>query len=436
MFFVVGTPRRESTRSRLAVDTARRESTRSRHVLRTRAESFTRLRQSKILKIHPLECVIMNETELKTFLNKQDTELKQLLTKNDGRIKDTESKLGEAVARLFSLEQFVSARPPGGSGAGFGSSKSIGETMIESEGFAFLQKGGRDSGKINIESFHKTTIINAPGQNQPLVPDYRMPGIVPPGMPALTVRDALSTFRTSSNLIQYTRESSFTNAAAPQAGEGVAKAESAMGFELKNAAVQTLAHWIPASRQVIDDAVGLQDYINSRLMYGLKLVEEDQLLNGNGSGQNLSGLLMNSTAYSGSSSGTVIDMLGSALAQVEAGGFKPDRIILHPKDAWAMYLIKTTLGEYVYSSPIYATIPQIWSVPIITTVNLTRGNFLVGAFKQAAAIWDRWDATIEISREHQDFFVKNLVAILCEERLALTVFQPSAIVHGTFAPGS
>jgi HK97 family phage major capsid protein len=263
-----------------------------------------------------------------------------------------------------------------------------------------------------------------------------MPGIVPPGMPLLTVRDALSQFRTVSNLVQYTRESASTNAAAPQAGESVAKAESALSFELKNAAVQTLAHWIPTSRQVLDDAVALQDYINSRLMYGLKLVEEKQLLNGDGTGQNLSGLVLNSTPYSGSSSGTLLDMLGSALSQLEAAGFKADRIIMNPQDAWQMYLIKTTYGEYVYSNPLTWTAPQVWSVPILTTVNLSRGQFLVGAFKLAAGIWDRWDATIEVSREHQDFFIKNMCAILCEERLALTVFQPAAIVHGFFTPGS
>jgi HK97 family phage major capsid protein len=371
---------------------------------------------------------IVDEKELREFLQKQDGQLKALLTKGESTLKVHD-------ARLLAIEQQITA-PGFRASSSFPTGEDIGATVINSESFKAMTHGQIRTGQINIGSFHKTAIINAPGQNQPLVPDYRMPGIVPPGMPLLTVRDALSQFRTVSNLVQYTRESASTNAAAPQAGENVAKAESALSFELKNAAVQTLAHWIPVSRQVLDDAVALQDYINSRLMYGLKLVEEKQLLSGDATGQNLSGLLMNATPYSGPSTGTLLDMLGSALSQLEAAGFKADRIIMNPQDAWQMYLIKTTYGEYVYSNPLTSTAPQVWSVPILTSVNLTRGQFLCGAFRLAAAIWDRWDATIEVSREHQDFFIKNMVAILCEERLALTVFQPAAIIHGFFTPGS
>jgi len=364
----------------------------------------------------------MTEQELRQFLETQDAELKALASRPDA----------ETAARLLAIEQRIVQRGPGGGIPNFGLEKSFGDLVVESEGFAQFKKGGNRSGQIAIGSFHKTAIINASGQNQPLVPDYRMPGIVAPGMFPLTVRDALAQFRTTSNLVQYTRELSFTNAAAPQAGENVAKAESAMTFELLNAAVQTLAHWIPVSRQVLDDAVALADYLNMRLLYGLKNVEEQQLLNGNGTGQQLSGLIANATPYAGPAGSTLLDTLGIAISQVEARGFKPDRILLHPQDFWQMSLIRTTTGEYVYSNPLVTTPAQLWSVPVITTVNLTRGNFLVGAFKQAAAIWDRWDATIEVSREHQDFFIKNMVAILCEERLALTVFQPSAIVVGTF----
>ena len=103
--------------------------------------------------------------------------------------------------------------------------------MIESEGFKALQKGAKESGKLNIGSAWKTNIINATGQNQPLVPDMRVPGIITPGLRRLTIRDILPQYRTSSNLVQFTKEASFTNAAASQtAPEGTAKAESAMTF--------------------------------------------------------------------------------------------------------------------------------------------------------------------------------------------------------------
>jgi HK97 family phage major capsid protein len=369
----------------------------------------------------------LNEAELRTFLEKQDKEIMAVLDKNTLHAKTLD-------ARILQLEQRAVSR---GGGPGGGDAETIGALVTGHDGWKAFRSGAPSSGHISIGSFHnKATIISPGGQNQPLVPDMRVPGIVGPGQFPLGVRDGLSVMRTESNLVQFTLETSFTNAAGMQPGEGTAKPESAMTFSLQNAAVQTLAHWIPVSRQVLDDSVSLQDYLNQRLVYGLKLVEENQLLNGNGIGQNLKGLVTSATPYAGGSSGSLLDVLGSALAQVEASGYKPDRVILHPQDAWQLYLIKTTYGEYVYSNPLVATQPQVWSVPITTSISMQRGAFLVGAFKMAAAIWDRWDATIEVSREHQDFFVKNLVAILCEERLALTVFRPSALIYGTFPVGS
>lgn len=79
---------------------------------------------------------------------------------------------------------------------------------------------------------------------------------------------------------------------------------------------------------------------------------------------------------------------------------------------------------------------RLWAVPVVATESMHRGSFLVGAFRQAAAIWDRDDATVEVSREHSEFFIRNMVAILCEERLALTVFRSLALVYGWFPFGS
>ena len=60
---------------------------------------------------------------------------------------------------------------------------------------------------------------------------------------------------------------------------------------------------------------------------------------------------------------------------------------------------------------------------------------MVGAFNVGAQIWDREDATVEVSREHASFFIQNMVAVLCEERLALSVYRPSAFVYGGFPYG-
>jgi HK97 family phage major capsid protein len=230
-----------------------------------------------------------------------------------------------------------------------------------------------------------------------------------------------------------------------QTAEGAPKGESAMAFELKYAPIQTLATWIPASRQVMDDSQALAGYINSRLTYFLKLKEEDELLNGAGVGTDLSGLIANSTtfdlSYTNVSSDTFIDIIGHALQQVEdLSGFSADAVVMNNRDWHSVTQIKTvgtaSSGQYVFSDPHSAESPRLWGVPVVPTKSMARGQFLAGAFRLAAAIWDRNSATVEISREHDDFFTRNLIAILIEERLALTVFRSDALVYGGLPFGS
>jgi HK97 family phage major capsid protein len=350
-----------------------------------------------------------------------ESELKQFIERHRG-------KSGEVDARLRALEQALTSR---GGGPGLATEKSVGDLVCESEGFKALQRGQRETGKIMIGSLHKTII--GTGTPSALVPPAYAPGIVTPtGMRTLTVRDLLSQFRTISNMVAYTQELVFTNAAAPQAGEGTSKAQSDLTFQLQNAPVQTLAHWIAASTQVLDDAQALSDYINARLLYGLKLVEENQLLTGDGTGQNLSGLITNSTAYNRGTAGgdTDLDVIRKAKTQVRDSNFEADGCIVHPHDWERIELTKTTYGEYIASVPKDGAAPRLWEMNVVSTPAIPVGKFLVGAFKMAAAIWDRNDATIEVSREHQDFFIKNLAAVRCEERLALTVFRPLALIYG------
>ena len=398
----------------------------------------------------------METKELETKLGSIETELKKFIEKHAEEVKvsdvaSTETKAGleklatqyaEASARLLVIEQKVTA--PRGNGDG--ETKSIGQMVVESEGFKSLPNRN-STGKIKMGSlynFQKTNLINATGLNQPLVPAFIRPGIIPPGLRRLTVRDLMPSTPIASNLVEYVKETSFTNNAAMQTAESVAKAESAMAFALSYSPVQTLAHWIPVSRQLLDDAPAIQGYVNSRLMYGLKLKEEDELLNGSGAGTNLSGLILNSTAFDTSfttvASDTYIDVLLHAKTQVQLSYFEPDAIILNPKDWEKIQLIKTTgtasSGEYIFADPHTVEANRIWGLSVVPTQSMAEGQFLVGAFQMAAMVWDRNEATIEISREHASFFVENMAAILCEERLALTVFRALALIYGGFPFGS
>jgi len=389
------------------------------------------------------------ENDLKTYTAKHLEEV----TANGKASKETKDALEKAgkewkatndeiSARLLAIEQKMTSERGGGKEQ----PKSVGEMLVESAGF---KANPERSGKVNIGSI-KTAIVNATGLNQPLVQPTYVPGIQMPALRRLTIRDLLPQNRTTSNLIVYVRELLFTNAAAPQtggspnSGENVAKAESALTFELKNSPVITIAHWIPASKQILEDAPGLTDYINTRLLFGLKLQEETQLLSGDGTGQNLSGLIVNSTAFdttvSQPTTDTFIDILRRAITQVQLSFFEPSGIILHPRDWETIQLTKTTgtalNGTYIFANPHLVGENSIWGLPVVPTVAMPQSQFMVGAFNQAASIWDRSDATVEISREHASYFIQNMVAILCEERLGLTVYRPLALVYGGFPFGS
>lgn len=372
--------------------------------------------------------------ELKTWMEKANGELdaaKTVSTETKAAMEKLSAKATELTDKCLELEQKMSAKKDSESEM----VESIGEMFTKSDVFKAMQERRGGSARVEL----KAAIVNATGQNQPLVADMRVPGIINNPDRRFTIRDALPVGRTSSNLVQFTRELVFTNNAGPQyaspARENVTKPESGITFELANAPVVTLAHWIPVSKQVLDDAPQLQGYINGRLMYGLKLEEEDQLLNGNGSGSNISGLLDsgNYTAYNRAQTGdTNVDTLRRAITQGALSEYNVDTIVINPADWEEIELTKATDGQYIWANPALVAGPQLWGRRVIATNSIASGTFLVGAFAMGAQIWDRMDAQMLLSFENSDNFVKNMATLLVEERLALSVYRSSAFVAGSF----
>jgi HK97 family phage major capsid protein len=371
----------------------------------------------------------------------------QLLSSISGEVKnlssDAQRRFNELATRTLNLEQRFDSHKF--SGMGYGADISVGQKVIESEGFKALQAGAPRTGKIAIEpEMLKTALINATGQNQPLVPADRV-GIVPPVQRRLRLRNVLPVSGTSSNSFEFPKETSFTNNAAPQysagAYEGVAKAESALAFSLTSLPVSTIAHWIPVSRQLLDDAPAIQGYVNNRLLFGLKLKEENQLLNGSGVQGNLSGLITNSTAfdtnYTNTSTDNYLDVIRHASLQLQVADLNPDVVVLNPIDFDTAVGTKTSsTNDYVWANPAFLPTGEIWGMRPVITNSISQGSFLVLDSFAACMIFDRAGATVEISREHSDYFTRNLAAILVEERLCLAIFNTNAVLFGGFPFGS
>lgn len=369
--------------------------------------------------------------ELKTFAEKAEGELaiaKSMASETKSALEVLATKSAELTDKCLDIERKMSAREESAAVR----HESLGEQLVKSEAFQSMVANRSKFARIEV----KTAIVNATGQNQPLVPDQRLTGIIHEPNRTFTIRDLLPIGRTSTNLIQYTLENVFTNSAAVQATEGSIKAESGITFTLANAPVITLAHWIPVSRQVLDDAPQLESYVNTRLVYGLKLEEEHQLLNGDGMAGNLKGLLHadNHRDYTRHASGdTKIDTIRKAITQAQLAEYPVDAIVMSYEDWESIELTKTTYNEYIVAQPQSMIGPTLWGKRIVPSNSMAAGTFLVGAFQMSAQLWDRQDVAVQISYEDGDNFKKNMATLLCEERLALTVYRPAGFIKGTFA---
>jgi len=283
-------------------------------------------------------------------------------------------------------------------------------------------------------SLHTKSITSGGASAGAAVEPYVVPGITAEPDRPLTVRELLVTLTIATNSVEWVRELVYTNSAAPQAGEGAAKAESDITFEKQNSPVQTLAHWIAASRQVLSDSRSLQSFIDRRLVTGLKEVEEDQLLLGSGAGNNINGLVPQATSYNAGlnqSGDTKVDQLRRAIMQVSLNKHMTTAIVLNPEDWCDLELTKDGNNAYLFSNPVNPGEPRLWGKRVVEGLAMTSGDFLLGDFGNAATLWDREMATVRVAEQHANFFVENMVAILCEERLALTVEHPLGLVTGT-----
>ncbi|VVE52017.1 major capsid protein [Pandoraea morbifera] len=347
---------------------------------------------------------------------------------------------GELQADLRAAQQAIVKLENGGGTPA--APKSLGEIVAEAEQVKAFNTGMQGSVSVKVGSIHAAVTSNDASAGE-LIQPTRLPGILMPPQQRLFLRDLLNWGRTSSNSIEYVREKGFTNNAnVVSENPANPKPESDITFELDQAPIVTIAHWIRASKQVLADAAMLQAYINGRLMYGLKLKEEAQLLKGSGVGLNINGLYTQATAYVNPGvsvqNETPIDRLRIALLQVTLAEYEADGIVLNPIDWTGIELTKTTDNAYLFATPRGLAAPGLWGRPVVATQAMDANEFLTGSFQMGAQGWDREDANITISNQDRDNFVKNMVTILCEERVGLTVFRPEAFVKGDLkdAPAS
>jgi HK97 family phage major capsid protein len=349
--------------------------------------------------------------------------------------------------------------------------KSIGQMFLESAEFKALN-GGRNGANMAAPWQVAASLTSHNGFNvkdvfsampTTAVSDSRLgsfgnvqrdPMVTPP-MRTKRVRDLFPTRTTNAAVIEYFRQLGFTTL---QAGHGTnsassvaernsgntafgIKPQSSFAFVGEQAPVRTLAHWEAAHRNVLSDEPQLRAIIDNELMYGLRLLEDNQILNGNGVGENLLGVLQTPNiqeyAWSDGVSAPVADTKADAIRRAATLSFlayyEPSGVVLHPNDWEDIELTKDEQGQYLIAvSVAMGGEPRVWRMPIVDTPAMTEGTALVGAFGTGAQLYDREQASIRISEQHSDFFIRNAIVILAEQRLALAVKRPEAFVKLEF----
>lgn len=342
---------------------------------------------------------------------------------------DLAEKISGFSAQLLDIEQRMAENVKTGKAP----VESLGQMVIKSDAFKEYAQGSTSKMK-----FQANTIIGQEGSplenSDTLVAPNRLAGIIPGAFRLLRLRDILPAGTTGSNALEYVRELAFTNDAA-ETNEGVAKPESDITFELVNTPVKTIAHWLKASKQVLDDAPALQSYIDTRLRYGVEYRIDAQLLNGNGTNPNISGLTDsgNYTAFTPLTGENGLDSINRGIYGVYGQDYAPTAIIMNPADWGALERVKvgTSDNRYVIGNPNGITGPMLWGLPVIVTNAMTVGKFMVAAFDIAAQVWNRSGVVVEMFEQDEDNVQKNLLTIRAEARLALAVYRPASIQYGS-----
>lgn len=250
------------------------------------------------------------------------------------------------------------------------------------------------------------------------------------GLEERTVADLMLQGQTDNNTVEYYEETTVTNAAATVA-EGATKPESALAWTLRTESVRKIATWIPATKESLDDVAWLESEIRGRLSYMVGRVEETQILTGDGTSPNISGILDRSGLQTqAKGADPTPDAIYRAMQKIRgasgSGFAEPTAVVLHPNDWTDIKLLRTTDGVYIWGAPSEEGVDRIWGLPVRQTTAMTENTGLVGAFRPWAQVLRREGINLTLSTEHSTYFIENKVAILAESRLALQVSRPSA----------
>lgn len=387
-----------------------------------------------------LDTILKSLDEVGAKINAIDADGKASIT----AVKEEMKKLGEEQVKFARELAALQQASADGASESDNRVKSIGEKFTESANYKAFSANTRDvRGARHIVSTKNdsptvSTVSPAISRNTIAAP-YQLAGIWGAPEQQLIVENLIPHIPVSSSAVEYLKHTGFTNNAGVVA-EGAAKAESTFEFDLATANVVTIAHWTKITEQLAADAPAVTAYINAKMMYGLQLKVDNQIISGTGTSTQLGGFLKsgNHTDYSSAvtipTGANLMDFALLIKTKLDTLGYPPKVLLLNPADWAGLALLKDTQKRYLLGGPAGVTTKSLWGLPVETTASVPSGKYVMADFALGSTIYDRQEVALEIDREGDDFR-KNLLTIRVERRLGLGVEDAAAIAGGDWSLG-
>lgn len=367
-------------------------------------------------------------------------------SKSYDTIRDEVASLEAKRARLLEIVATEGAKPEERKAAAEEMAQTLGERFTKSAVYAELKASGildveaapvRTPGVKIATGAEMKTLLSTGDSGSNLFRNDRLGFVVPSVQPALNVLDVIPTATTLSDVVEWVVESAFTNAAAETAESTNASAsaapESALTFTTATSNVREITHFIPVTKKMLQDADQVDAWIQNRLVYGIRKRLQSQVIGGNGSGQNLRGLV-NVSGIQTQARGT--DSRGDALhkaitkIRINAEGDATAQFIgLHPTDLETLRLEKATSGDYYFGGPAIAGAfgGTIWGLTPVVSTAFTQGTAVVFDPNVMNLFYHASGLSLSMSDSHSTYFTERKIAMLASLRAALAVYQPNGI---------
>ncbi|CJK78757.1 Predicted phage phi-C31 gp36 major capsid-like protein [Streptococcus pneumoniae] len=333
-------------------------------------------------------------------------------------------------ARMFELEQKASRGGEFMESGQFGRKSNPVASFIESPQLESLTRGANSTGRVELKGGDLRTLRKAITSTDVSVQPQRAVGLYDNPQRRLSLLDLLPSLPVTSGTFEFMALTTAANGAAVQIAEGDQKAESTPGFEVRQATISTIAHWVRASMQILSDAPALERQLSDLMTYGAQSKLEAEILNGDGTAGRMLGILPQATLFTGVNAldMTPVDRVGEAVTLLGASGWNASAIAMNHADWFAIASTKDTSAGYIIGSPRDPSPLNLWGVPVVLSAALPIGTALVMDTAQLA-ILDRQQVTVMASREDRDNWTTNQVTLLAELRAGLAVFAPGAVLE-------